>query len=173
MLKNNCARLRLATCVAATRVPTATCIATSISLRSSVQKTRRKLLFRRWKGEPELDVGRREERSTPKFGRHKDRERPHFCLFFSSQRNINFFLSEQQVWNTVLEDALAPAVHIFSSAEISPAIRINPRFRILRNDAADSDRFDPHYDEVTEISGLSSRLTVLVYLNSGRWVDID
>jgi hypothetical protein len=62
-------------------------------------------------------------------------------------------------------------------------VGLNPRIRILRYDATDNDRFEPHFDATTYIDRQQqhpeeeqqqkqkSLLTVLVYLNSGGGVD--
>ena len=52
-----------------------------------------------------------------------------------------------------------------------PVLGLNPRLRVLRYDALDNDRFEPHFDATTVIQGQSSRITVLLYLNSGRGQD--
>jgi hypothetical protein len=48
--------------------------------------------------------------------------------------------------------------------------RINPRLRLLRYDARDDDVFLPHYDATTTCAGYESKLTILLYLNSGGGV---
>jgi len=53
------------------------------------------------------------------------------------------------------------------------AVGINPRIRILRYDATDSDRFDPHFDATTYIDAYQSLLTVLIYLNNGGGVEFE
>jgi hypothetical protein len=64
-------------------------------------------------------------------------------------------------------------------------VGLNPRIRILRYDATDNDRFEPHFDATTYIDTQQqhqeaeqqqqlkqkSLLTVLIYLNSGGGVD--
>ena len=52
-----------------------------------------------------------------------------------------------------------------------PPLGLNPRIRVLRYDAGDGDRFEPHFDATTT-SGPERRslLTVLVYLNGGGGV---
>ena len=48
--------------------------------------------------------------------------------------------------------------------------RINPRLRLLRYDARDDDIFLPHYDATTTSAGYESKLTILLYLNTGGGV---
>ena len=55
---------------------------------------------------------------------------------------------------------------------ISSTFKINPRLRLLRYDARDEDVFLPHYDATTTCTDdvgkeWESRLTILLYLNSG------
>lgn len=62
-------------------------------------------------------------------------------------------------------------------------VGLNPRIRILRYDATDNDRFEPHFDATTYIDTNSgqhyhqqqqrqkSLLTVLIYLNNGGGID--
>jgi hypothetical protein len=51
--------------------------------------------------------------------------------------------------------------------------KINPRLRLLRYDAADHDIFLPHYDATTTTTRdtYESKLTILLYLNTGGGVD--
>jgi hypothetical protein len=54
-----------------------------------------------------------------------------------------------------------------------PPVGLNPRLRILRYDATDDDRFDPHFDATTVVGNQTSRCTVLVYLNDGDGIDFE
>lgn len=57
--------------------------------------------------------------------------------------------------------------------QCGPMRGLNPRMRVLKYDACDNDRFEPHFDATTYVSGQDSRkrrqslITVLVYLNNG------
>ena len=50
---------------------------------------------------------------------------------------------------------------------------LNRRVRVLRYDADDNDRFEPHFDATTRIKDQTSLLTVLVYLCDGEGVDFE
>jgi len=57
--------------------------------------------------------------------------------------------------------------------QCGPMRGLNPRMRVLKYDACDNDRFEPHFDATTYVPGHDSRkrrqslITVLVYLNNG------
>jgi uncharacterized protein YgfB (UPF0149 family) len=56
----------------------------------------------------------------------------------------------------------------------SSSYRINPRLRLLRYDAKDDDTFLAHYDGTTTTTidgGWESKLTILIYLNTGGGTD--
>lgn len=57
-----------------------------------------------------------------------------------------------------------------------PIRGLNPRMRILKYDACDNDRFEPHFDATTAVRFANgqykqSLITVLLYLNDGGGVD--
>lgn len=57
-------------------------------------------------------------------------------------------------------------------------VGLNPRVRVLQYDASDNDRFEAHFDATTQVRSShghnqTSRLTVLLYLNTGGGVDFD
>ena len=57
-------------------------------------------------------------------------------------------------------------------------VGLNPRLRVLQYDASDKDRFEAHFDATTRVKASNgtiqtSRLTVLLYLNSGDGVDFE
>jgi hypothetical protein len=59
-----------------------------------------------------------------------------------------------------------------NNSNVSSTFKINPRLRLLRYDARDEDVFLPHYDATTTCEDddgteWESRLTILLYLNSG------
>lgn len=54
-----------------------------------------------------------------------------------------------------------------------PPLGLNPRVRVLKYDALDDDRFEPHFDATTRVGDQTSLLTVLVYLNDGDGADFD
>eukprot|EP00977_Amphora_coffeiformis_P013048 scaffold3339_cov174-Amphora_coffeaeformis.AAC.16 len=58
------------------------------------------------------------------------------------------------------------------------AVGLNPRVRVLQYDASDNDRFEAHFDATTQVKAANgsmqtSRLTVLLYLNTGGGVDFE
>lgn len=50
-------------------------------------------------------------------------------------------------------------------------IGLNPKLRVLKYNAKAKDHFEPHFDATTIVENLTSRLTVLLYLNSGNGID--
>lgn len=52
-------------------------------------------------------------------------------------------------------------------------VGLNPRVRVLKYDAENNDRFEPHFDATTRVNDQTSLLTVLIYLNSGKGDDFD
>ena len=57
-------------------------------------------------------------------------------------------------------------------------VGLNPRVRVLQYDASDNDRFEAHFDATTQVkvangSTQTSRLTVLLYLNTGGGIDFE
>jgi prolyl 4-hydroxylase len=53
------------------------------------------------------------------------------------------------------------------------AVGLNPKLRVLKYDACDKDRFEPHFDATTVVDDHTSRLSVLLYLNDGNGVDFE
>mmetsp|Transcript_5348 Transcript_5348/g.10230 ORF Transcript_5348/g.10230 Transcript_5348/m.10230 type:complete len:520 (-) Transcript_5348:65-1624(-) len=63
--------------------------------------------------------------------------------------------------------------NFYKRSRCGKPLGLNPRVRILRYDATDQDRFEPHFDATTTVGNRTSLLTVLIYLNDGNGVDFD
>lgn len=75
----------------------------------------------------------------------------------------------QRLWKQIQPSFKCPEMQSFCKIH-GPPLGLNPRLRVLRYDAQDDDRFEPHFDATTVVAHQTSLLTVLLYLNDGNGV---
>ena len=97
---------------------------------------------------------------------------PHKLVVFEDAETLDR-LWHRLVHRTRLMDA--PWLEAFQRRTgCGPPVGLNPRLRVLRYDATDQDRFEPHFDATTHVGATrTSRITVLLYLNHGEGHDFD
>jgi len=79
----------------------------------------------------------------------------------------------ERLWNK-LKPIILPQIGPFmENTQCGPPLGLNPRLRVLRYDAHDSDVFEPHFDATTRVGNTTSLLTILIYLNDGGGIDFD
>lgn len=94
---------------------------------------------------------------------------PHKLAVF--QHSTTFQMLEQRIMQLVLESAPDWLVRYQRRTRYGRVLGLNPRLRVLQYDACDEDHFEAHFDATTVVQGKSSRITVLLYLNTGSGHD--
>lgn len=96
---------------------------------------------------------------------------PHKLAVFENERMRNILWKRLETSGLLQQEWLEQFVVRSNS---SKPRHLNPRLRVLQYDAQDNDRFEPHFDATTHVDNkYVSKITVLLYLNSGGGVDFE